>query len=125
MVGFAVISWRENKVGGLVSQGIGTSMIQVPNIIKNPLIWIPPTIAGAVCGLLAAAVFQMETTAVGAGMGTAGFVGQFTTVAVMGSTPRTFMLIGLVHFLLPAVISLAISEFMRKKGWIRFGDMRL
>jgi uncharacterized membrane protein len=125
MVGFAVISFRENKVGGLVSQGIGTSMIQVPNIIKNPLIWIPPTIAGAACGLLAAAVFKMETTAVGAGMGTAGFVGQFTTVAVMGSTPRTLMLIGLVHFLLPAVISLAASEFMRKKNWIRFGDMRL
>jgi uncharacterized membrane protein len=123
MVGFAVASFRENKFGGLFAQGIGTSMLQVPNIVKNPLIWIPPTIASAVLGPVASAVFRMENNAVGAGMGTSGLVGQFATIEVMGT--GSLPLIIILHFIAPAVITLLISEFMRKKGWIKPGDMKL
>jgi uncharacterized protein len=123
MIGFAVASYRENKTGGLVAQGLGTSMLQVPNIIKNPLIWIPPTLASAILGPVATKVFQMKNTAVGAGMGTSGLVGQFGTIEAMGSSaiPRIILL----HFIAPAIITLLISETMRKKGWIKFGDMKL
>ncbi|MCL2673994.1 MAG: PTS sugar transporter subunit IIC, partial [Defluviitaleaceae bacterium] len=123
MVGFAVISFRENKFSGLISQGLGTSMIQFPNIIKNPLIWLPPTIAGAICGGLSTMVFGMRTTSVGAGMGTSGLVGQFTTLTVMGED--ALVPIALLHFIIPAVISLVIAEFMRSKNLIRHGDMQL
>jgi len=125
MIGFAVSSYRENKVNGLISQGIGTSMLQLPNIMKNPRIWIPPIVASAIVGVISAAVFAMENNRYGAGMGTSGLVGQFNTLTVMGFTPMVFLQIGLVHLLIPAVISLAVSEFMRKKGWIKFGDMKL
>jgi len=100
-------------------------MLQLPNIMKNPLIWVPPIVASAVGGVISAAVFAMETNRYGAGMGTSGLVGQFNTLTVMGFTPVVFLQIGLVHFLLPAVVSLAVSEYMRKKGWIKFGDMKL
>ncbi|MGE5678486.1 MAG: PTS transporter subunit IIC [Pseudomonadota bacterium] len=123
MVGFAVASYRENKIGGLVAQGLGTSMLQVPNIIKNPLIWIPPTVASAVLGPVASAVFKMKNSAVGAGMGTSGLVGQFATIEVMGTSSLTLIL--LLHFAAPAVITLIVSEYMRRKGWIKFGDMKL
>jgi len=125
MIGFAVASYRENKVGGLVSQGLGTSMLQLPNIMKNPRIWVPATAASAVAGVISAAVFAMENNSVGAGMGTSGLVGQFNTLTVMGFTPGIFVQIGIVHFIIPIVVSLAVSEFMRKKGWIKFGDMKL
>ena len=125
MIGFAVSSYRENKVGGLLSQGLGTAMLQLPNIMKNPLIWIPPIVASVFAGIVSAAVFGMHNTPVGAGMGTSGFVGQFGTLYAMGYTRNVFMQIGVVHFLIPAVVSLAVSEFMRKKGWIKFGDMKL
>jgi len=125
MVGFAVSSYRENKVGGLVSQGIGTSMLQLPNIIKNPRIWIPPIIASAIAGAVSAAVFGMENVPEGAGMGTSGLVGQFGTFAAMGFTWGVLVQVVLVHFILPAAVCLLISEFMRKKGWIKFGDMKL
>ncbi|MDR1688658.1 MAG: PTS sugar transporter subunit IIC [Clostridiales bacterium] len=123
MVGFAVASFRENKVSGLLSQGIGTSMLQVPNIIKNPRIWIAPTISSGICGLLSTTVFRMETTAVGAGMGTAGLVGQFTTYSVMGAPSLIPMLI--LHFLIPAALTLIISEFLRKISWVKPDDMKL
>ncbi|MGD1822450.1 MAG: PTS transporter subunit IIC [Pleomorphochaeta sp.] len=123
MIGFAVISYKENKMGGLISQGIGTSMLQVSNIIHNPLIWIPPTLTAAIIGPLATVVFKMQNNAAGAGMGTSGLVGQFNTVAVMG--PDSIIPIILLHFLLPAVLSLIIAKFMRKKGWIKDGDMKL
>lgn len=123
MVGFAVASWRENKVGGLISQGLGTSMLQIPNIWKNWKIWIPPTLCSAILGPVSTCLFKMENNASGAGMGTSGLVGQFNAVAVMG--PECLWQVALVHFILPAVITLAISEFMRKKGWIREGDMLL
>lgn len=123
MIGFAVSSFRENGVSGLLTQGIGTSKIQLPNIIKHPLIWIPPTIASAIGGGLATMVFHMETNSVGAGMGTSGLVGQLTTLEVMGNS--AWLPILLLHFIIPAVISLAISEFMRKKNLIRTNDMKL
>ncbi len=123
MIGFAIISYKENKIGGLISQGIGTSMLQVPNIIRNPLIWIPPTLTAAILGPLATVVFKMENNAAGAGMGTSGLVGQFNTVAVMGT--KAIPIIILLHFVLPAIIALLISTIMRKKGWIKEGDMKL
>ncbi|KUO49727.1 MAG: PTS sugar transporter subunit IID [Desulfitibacter sp. BRH_c19] len=125
MVGFAVASFRENGWGGIVSQGLGTSMLQIPNIVKNPLIWIPPTIAGAIIGPLATTLFRMENVAAGAGMGTSGLVGQFGTLDAMGFSSVVLFKIGLLHFVLPIVLTLAISELMRKKGWIKSGDMKL
>lgn len=123
MIGFAVASFRENKYGGLLAQGLGTSMLQVPNIIKNPLIWIPPTVASAILGPIASAVFQMRNTSVGAGMGTSGLVGQFATVDAMGT--GSLPLIIILHFVAPAIITILVSEFMRKKGWIKPNDMKL
>ncbi len=128
MIGFAIASYRENGVGGFIAQGIGTSMLQVPNIIKNPLIWIPPTLASAILGPLATYVFQMENNSIGAGMGTSGLVGQFGTIAVMAEKMpmgKILLNIGLLHFILPAILTLAISEFMRKKGYIKYGDMKI
>ena len=123
MVGFAVMSIRENKLSGLLSQGVGTSMLQVPNIVKNPLIWIPPTIASGVCGALSTMLFQMETTRIGAGMGTSGLVGQFETLTVMGNTIIPAMLI--LHVAIPAAISLAGGEIMRRVKLIKPGDLQL
>lgn len=128
MIGFACISYRENGVGGLIAQGIGTSMIQIPNIIKNPKIWIPPIVASAILGPMSTTLFKMESNSVGAGMGTSGFVGQFGTFAAMGerySTSSIIFMIAIMHFILPALISIAISEYMRKKGLIKFGDLKL
>jgi uncharacterized membrane protein len=123
MIGFAVSSYRENKLGGLISQGLGTSMLQIPNIWNNPLIWIPPTLTAAMLGPVSTMVFKMENNSAGAGMGTSGLVGQFNAVAVMG--PQSLPVILLMHFILPAVVTLLISTFMRKKGWIKDGDMLL
>lgn len=123
MIGFAVISYRENGIGGLISQGLGTSMIQVPNIIKNPKIWIPPIVASAILGPVSTTIFQMESNKIGAGMGTSGLVGQISTLSVMGSKAMIPMI--LMHFILPAIISLIVSEYMRKKGYIKYGDLKL
>ncbi|WP_432662130.1 PTS transporter subunit IIC [Wukongibacter baidiensis] len=128
MIGFAVASYKENGIGGFIAQGLGTSMLQVPNIIRNPLIWIPPTLASAILGPLSTYVFQMENNSIGAGMGTSGLVGQFGTIAAMSDkVPMSKILIniGLLHFILPAVLTLAISEYMRRKGYIKFGDMKI
>ncbi|NLJ98684.1 MAG: PTS sugar transporter subunit IIC [Tissierellia bacterium] len=125
MIGFAVSSYRENGIGGFIAQGVGTSMLQIPNIIKNPRIWIPPTIASAILGPISTTMLKMESNMVGAGMGTSGFVGQFAVIETMGSTPKTFISILLMHFILPGVISFVISEWMRNRGYIKFGDMEL
>lgn len=128
MIGFAVMSYRENKVGGLVAQGLGTSMLQIPNIIKNPKIWIPPILASAITGPLATMVFEMENVAAGAGMGTAGLVGPIFTFQTMiqnHSLLEVIFAIMVIQFILPALISLGISEWMRKKNWIKFGDLKL
>lgn len=129
MVGFAVASYRENKMGGLIAQGVGTSMLQVPNIVKKPIIWLPAILSSAILGPIASAVLKMTSTPVGSGMGSAGFVGQFAAYGSMVEGGMSgLMALGLIllmHFILPAVVTLAISEFMRKKGWVAMGDMSL
>ena len=128
MIGFAVISYRENKMDGLLAQGLGTSMLQMPNIIKNPRIWIPSIISSAILGPVSTMVFGMTSNAVGSGMGTAGLVGPISTFTTMIETTNVWVVVGeivLMYFILPAAISLGISELMRKKGWIKAGDMKL
>lgn len=137
MVGFAVMSFKENKWGGLISQGLGTSMLQMGNILKNPKIWIPPIIASAITGPVATCIFklQMNGTPVSSGMGTCGLVGQIgvytgwvSDVAAGSKTAITaFDWIGLilVSFILPAVISLVVCNLLRKIGWIRENDLKL
>lgn len=125
MVGFAASSYKENGPGGLLAQGLGTSMLQIANMMKNPLILIPPTTAGIVLAPLATMVFMMENTPEGAGMGTSGFVGQIFTLTSMGFDSKIFVYIGILHFAGPALISLSVSQWMRKKGWIRPNDMLL
>lgn len=129
MVGFAVASYRENKVGGLIAQGVGTSMLQIPNIVRRPIIWIPTIVSSAILGPVASAVLHMVSTPVGSGMGSAGFVGQIAAFGAMTeagmSTWMALLQIAIMHFILPALLTLGVSEFMRKKGWIREGDMAL
>nr|WP_027702323.1 PTS sugar transporter subunit IIC [Clostridioides mangenotii] len=129
MIGFAVMSYKENGVGGLVAQGIGTSMLQVPNIVKNWKIWIPPTLSSIILGPLSTTVFKMENIPIGSGMGTCGLVGQFGTITAMESVgrsgPSMWLGIILLHFILPAIITLIIAQFMRKKNWIKDGDLKL
>lgn len=124
MVGFAVASFRENKVGGLISQGIGTSMLQIPNIMKKPIIMLPMIISSAICGPLSTGLFGLKCGASGGGMGTSGLVGVFD---LFNYTSGWLGYVGIIllMFVLPVVLNLLISEFMRKKGWIKFGDMKL
>lgn len=125
MVGFAVISFRENRWGGIVSQGLGTSMLQMGNICRHPQIWIPPTLASAICGPLATMVFRLECTGVSAGMGTCGMVGPLGILTDMGSTAQMWLGTLVCCIVLPAVLSLLFSELMRKFGWIQPGYMAL
>lgn len=129
MIGFAVMSFKENKFGGLVSQGIGTSMLQMPNIIRHPQIWLPPIISSILLAPLSTMVFKMISNPVGSGMGTSGLVGQFSAYAVMteaGTHPATAVLeILLMHIVLPALLTFFIAFGMRKAGWIKDGDMKL
>ena len=126
MVGFAVMSFKENRWGGLVSQGIGTSMLQMPNIIKNPLTWIPPTLAAAITGPVATCVFQLENVPIGAGMGTCGLVGPFGIITAMpdGGT-KMWIGILLVCFILPAILTWIFGEIFRKLNWIKEGDLNI
>ena len=128
MVGFAVASYRENKMSGLIAQGLGTSMLQVGNIFRNPRIWIPATLTSVILGPLSTMMFKMTNNSSGAGMGTSGLVGQLMTWQDMSGNRPSFILfiqILLLHFVLPAVIAFTISEVMRKKMWIKPGDMSL
>lgn len=125
MVGFAVISFRENKWGGVVAQGIGTSMLQMGNIIKKPKIWTPVILASAITGPISTCLFKLECTGVSAGMGTCGLVGPIGVFTDMGFTPASVFGVLTVCILLPAVLSLAFSEIMRKLGVIEFGDLAL
>lgn len=129
MIGFAVMSFRENGVGGLFAQGLGTSMLQMPNIIKNYKIWIPPTLASFLLGPISTSVFKMENIPIGSGMGSSGLVGQFGTITAMQAAdkggPSMWIGIILLHFVLPIVVTLIISEFMRKKGLIKPGDLKI
>ena len=127
MIGFAVASFRENGVGGLISQGIGTSMLQIPNIMRKPAIMVPEIVASAVCGLVAV-IMGLRCNASGGGMGTSGLVGVFGTIdASQGVIPDWQLGVGIVLclFILPAAISFGVSELMRKTGAIKFGDQKL
>ena len=137
MIGFAVISFRENGWGGFFAQGIGTSMLQVPNIIKNPCIWIAPTLASAITGPIATCVFglQMNGDAIASGMGTCGFVGQIgvytgwlADIAAGTKTAITatdWVGLVLICFILPALFSLVFDLVLRKLNWVKPGDMKL
>lgn len=128
MVGFAVASYRENKVGGLIAQGLGTSMLQIPNIVKKPIIWLPAIISSAVLGPISSAVLHMTSNPTGSGMGSAGFVGQIMAWQSMSQSMPVAVVaaeIIIMHFVLPAVVTWALSEFMRKMKWIKEGDMLL
>ncbi|MBY7142211.1 PTS sugar transporter subunit IIC [Virgibacillus sp. NKC19-3] len=125
MIGFAVSSYRDNGFGGLLAQGIGTSMLQVANILKKPIIILPPTIAGAALAPIATVWFGLTNNASGAGMGTSGLVGQIMTFESMGVSMHIFWSVLLLHVIAPAIISLAISEWFRIKGWIKAGDMKI
>lgn len=137
MVGFAVMSFRENKVGGLISQGIGTSMLQMGNIVKNPRIWIPPIVTSAITGPIATCIFRMQMNgeAISSGMGTCGLVGQIgvytgwvndiaagTKTAI---TPMDWLGLILISFILPAVLTWCFGWICRKLGWIKEGDLKL
>ena len=128
MVGFAVASFRENGFGGLLAQGIGTSMLQVPNIVRHPKIWLPAILSSAILGPVGTMLLHMTNNATGSGMGTAGLVGQIITWQVMTQTeaPVVVLLkILLIQIVLPAALTFGFSEFMRRKKWIRFGEMKL
>ena len=137
MVGFAVVSFRENRWGGLFAQGIGTSMLQMGNIVKNPRIWIAPTLASAITGPLATCLFKMEMNgaAVASGMGTCGLVGQIGVYTGWLSdiaagvkaavTPMDWVGLVMICFVLPALLTPLIDLPIRKLGWVREGDMKL
>ena len=128
MVGFAVASFRENGFGGFLAQGIGTSMLQVPNIVRHPKIWLPAILSSAILGPVGTMLLHMTNNATGSGMGTAGLVGQIMTWQVMPQTeaPVVVLLkILLIQIVLPAALTFGFSEFMRRKKWIRFGEMKL
>ena len=129
MVGFAVISYRDNGMGGLLSQGLGTSMLQIGNIARKPVIWLAPTLTSAILGPVSTVWLQMTNNALGAGMGTSGLVGPLATFATMteagaAAGPLTIKILCL-YFLAPALISLGIHMLMKKAGWVKAGDMKL
>ena len=126
MVGFAVISFRENGWGGVISQGLGTSMLQMANITRKPVIWVAPTLAAAVTGPISTMVFKLKCQGVAAGMGTCGLVGPIGVID-SAENPNAMMWVGLalVCFVFPAILSLIFNEIMRKLGWIQTGDMKL
>lgn len=128
MIGFAVISYKDNKLEGLLAQGIGTSMLQISNIVKNPRIWIPPTLTSAILGPVSTMIFKMENSPLGSGMGTSGLVGQIETFNSMKNiypSTKLLLIILFLHIVLPAIISLIIYIPMRKKGFIKDGDLKL
>ena len=125
MVGFAVASYKENGVGGLVAQGLGTSMLQISNIIKNPWILLPATLAGAIVGPISTCLLKMTNIPVGAGMGTSGLVGQIGTFTDMGFTLDTLWKVLLIQIVLPAVLTILIDQVLRRTGKIKDGDYKL
>ena len=125
MVGFAVISYKDNGLGGLFAQGLGTSMLQISNIIRNPRIWIPSIVSSAILGPISTKVFKMKNTSVGAGMGTSGLVGQISAFDAMDFNFSNLFLILLMHFILPGLISYGVYKVMNNKGMIKDGDMKI
>lgn len=129
MIGFAIISYKDNGMGGLLSQGLGTSMLQIGNIARKPVIWLAPTLTAAILGPVSTVWLQMTNNAMGAGMGTSGLVGPLAAYATMsesGAEPGLLILkIICLYFIAPAIISMTIHHFMKKAGWVRTGDMKL
>ena len=134
MLGFAVISYPDNGVGGLVAQGLGTSMLQVPNLMRKPILWIPPVLTSAILGPVSTCIFQLRNNgaAISSGMGTAGLVGPIGIITGWSNMPEGYAVgafdwLGmiLVCFVLPVLLSWAIGKFMRKKGWIKEGDLKV
>ena len=128
MVGYAVMSFRENKWGGLLAQGLGTSMLQMPNLVKKPILWLPPILASAILGPISTCVLGMTSTPAGSGMGTAGLVGVIETFSSMVATQHwalVLLQILAIDIIAPALLCFVFSEFMRKMGWIKDGDLKL
>ena len=128
MIGFAVISYKDNGVGGLVSQGLGTSMLQIGNIARKPIIWLAPTLASAILGPVSTLWLKMTNNAAGAGMGTAGLVGPLGCWDTMApTTDHNLLLIEIIglYFIAPAVLSLFFHFIMKRLGWVKDGDMKL
>lgn len=125
MIGFACMSYKENGTSGLLGVGLGTSMLQLPNIIRNPWIWLPPIITAALLAPVGTLVFNMQNIPSGAGMGTSGLVGQVGTLAAMGHSSDVWIAIALMHFILPALLCLGISYLLRRSGKIHPGDLTL
>lgn len=129
MIGFAVISYADNGVGGLLSQGLGTSMLQIGNIVRKPVIWLAPTLTSAILGPVSTVWLQMTNTALGAGMGTAGLVGPVAAYACMSAEGAAqgplIMKILMLYFVAPALISLFIHLLMKRAGWVNPGDMKI
>ena len=128
MIGFAVISYRDNGVGGLISQGLGTSMLQIGNIARKPIIWLAPTLTAAILGPISTMWLGMTNNAAGAGMGTAGLVGPIGCWDTMSATmDHTMLIIQIValYFVAPAVLSLIFHHIMLRLGWVKPGDMKL
>ncbi len=125
MVGFAVISFRENRWGGLVAQGLGTSMLQMGNIVKNPRIWIPATLASAITGPMATLLFKLECVGVSAGMGTCGMVGPLGILDAMNYSAAAWWGVLAVCIVAPAVLSLVFAAILRSLGWIKENDLKL
>lgn len=125
MMGFAAIGYKDNKLASFVGVGLGTAKLQMANVIKNGWILLPPMIAAAIAGPIATTVFKMTNVAVGAGMGTSGFVGQITTFNDMGLSTSTLTAVLVMHYLLPALISLIPYAYLVKTGKIKPGDLKL
>lgn len=123
MIGFAVISFKENGIEGLIAQGIGTAKIQFGNVVKNPYIIIPTVVSSFIIGILSTTVFKIASNSIGAGMGTSGLVGQIQTIVVMGQQAIPLILIS--QIILPALISIIVAKFLRKNNLIKDGDMLL
>ena len=123
MVGFAIMGFKENGINGLISHGLGTSKLQMANSLKNPFILVPPMISSCILGALSTTVFKMLNNKIGAGMGTSGLIGQISTIEVMGKNALGAII--LMHFIFPAVIAFFISKFMRNRGFIKPGDLKI
>lgn len=125
MVGFAFLSIKENGWGGVAAQGLGTSMLQVPNLVKNPRCWIPAVIVSAITGPMATVLFQMENSSIGAGMGTSGLVGIIETLNTMDGSLKAWLGILILYIGIPVILTPIIGNFLRKIGWIKDGDLKL
>jgi uncharacterized membrane protein len=125
MIGFAIMSRKDNNLGTLISIAIGTSMLQFKNILKKPILWVPTIFVSAILGPISTLVFKIETSSIGAGMGTSGLVGQFETFGVIGYSLNSLLSIFVLHIILPIVLIFIIDLIFRKKGFIQPGDLKI